>query len=49
MALLTTARGTSVITEKIYETACSTWQSCSACKASIRLQGNTAVIEGCPS
>ena len=46
MALLTTARGTSVITEKIYENRMQHVAELQRMGASIRLQGNTAVIEG---
>ena len=46
MALLTTARGTSVITEKIYENRMQHVAELQRMGASIRLQGNTAVVEG---
>ncbi len=46
MALLTTAKGTSVITEKIYENRMQHVAELQRMGASIRLQGNTAVIEG---
>jgi UDP-N-acetylglucosamine 1-carboxyvinyltransferase len=48
MALLTTARGTSVITEKIYENRMQHVAELQRMGASIRLQGNTAVVEGVP-
>ena len=46
MALLTTAKGTSVITEKIYENRMQHVAELQRMGASIRLQGNTAVVEG---
>jgi len=46
MALLATARGTSVITEKIYENRMQHVADLQRMGASIRLQGNTAVVEG---
>ncbi|MGC6482690.1 MAG: UDP-N-acetylglucosamine 1-carboxyvinyltransferase [Synechococcus sp.] len=46
MALLATAKGTSVITEKIYENRMQHVAELQRMGASIRLQGNTAVIEG---
>ncbi len=46
MALMTTAKGTSVITEKIYENRMQHISELQRMGASIRLQGNTAVIEG---
>ena len=48
MALMTTAKGTSVITEKIYENRMQHISELQRMGASIRLQGNTAVIEGVP-
>lgn len=46
MALLTTAKGTSVVTEKIYENRMQHVAELQRMGASIRLQGNTAVVEG---
>ena len=46
MALLATARGTSVITEKIYENRMQHVAELQRMGASIRLQGNMAVVEG---
>ncbi|WP_320667128.1 UDP-N-acetylglucosamine 1-carboxyvinyltransferase [Prochlorococcus sp. MIT 1307] len=48
MALMTTAKGTSVITEKIYENRMKHVAELQRMGASIRVQGNTAVIEGVP-
>lgn len=48
MALLATAKGTSVITEKIYENRMQHVAELQRMGASIRLQGNTAVVEGVP-
>ena len=48
MALLATASGTSVITEKIYENRMQHVAELQRMGASIRLQGNTAVVEGVP-
>ena len=48
MALMTVAKGTSVITEKIYENRMQHISELQRMGASIRLQGNTAVIEGVP-
>ncbi len=48
MALMTTAQGTSVITEKIYENRMKHVAELQRMGASIRVQGNTAVIEGVP-
>ena len=48
MALLTTAKGTSVVTEKIYENRMQHVAELQRMGASIRLQGNTAVVEGIP-
>ncbi len=48
MALMTTAIGTSVITEKIYENRMQHVAELQRMGASIRLQGSTAVIEGIP-
>ncbi|WP_320674992.1 UDP-N-acetylglucosamine 1-carboxyvinyltransferase [Prochlorococcus sp. MIT 1341] len=48
MALLTTAKGTSVVTEKIYENRMQHVPELQRMGASIRLQTNTAVIEGIP-
>ncbi|CAI8167114.1 MAG: UDP-N-acetylglucosamine 1-carboxyvinyltransferase 1 [Prochlorococcus marinus str. MIT 9215] len=48
MALLATTQGTSVITEKIYENRMQHVAELQRMGASIRLQGNTAVIEGVP-
>tara|TARA_B100000029_G_scaffold494632_1_gene558630 strand:+ start:198 stop:1490 length:1293 start_codon:yes stop_codon:yes gene_type:complete len=49
MALMATAKGTSVITEKIYENRMQHVAELQRMGASIRLQGNTAVIEGVPN
>ena len=46
MALLATANGTSVITEKIYENRMQHVAELQRMGASIRIQGNTAVVEG---
>ncbi len=46
MALMATAKGTSVITEKIYENRMQHVAELQRMGASIRLQGNTAVVEG---
>ncbi len=48
MALLATTKGTSVVTEKIYENRMQHVAELQRMGASIRLQGNTAVIEGVP-
>ncbi len=48
MALLSTAKGTSVVTEKIYENRLQHVSELQRMGASIRVQGNTAVIEGVP-
>ena len=48
MALMATAKGTSVITEKIYENRMQHVPELQRMGASIRLQGNTAIIEGVP-
>ena len=48
MALMATAKGTSVITEKIYENRMQHVAELQRMGASIRLQGNTAVVEGIP-
>ena len=48
MALMTTAKGTSIITEKIYENRMQHVSEFQRMGASIRIQGNTAVIEGVP-
>ena len=48
MALMATAKGTSIITEKIYENRMQHIPELQRMGASIRLQGNTAVIEGVP-
>tara|TARA_B100000029_G_scaffold299119_3_gene292101 strand:- start:1513 stop:2805 length:1293 start_codon:yes stop_codon:yes gene_type:complete len=48
MALMATAKGTSMITEKIYENRMQHVSELQRMGASIRLQGNTAVIEGVP-
>ncbi len=48
MALLATARGTSVVTEKIYENRMQHVGELQRMGASIRIQGNSAVIEGVP-
>ena len=48
MALMATAKGTSVITEKIYENRMQHVAELQRMGASIRLQGNTAIIEGVP-
>jgi UDP-N-acetylglucosamine 1-carboxyvinyltransferase len=46
MALLATAQGTSVITEKIYENRMQHVAELQRMGASIRVQSNTAVVEG---
>lgn len=46
MALLATANGTSVITEKIYENRMQHVAELQRMGAAIRIQGNTAVVEG---
>ena len=46
MALMTTARGTSVITERIYENRMQHVGELQRMGASIRVDGNTAIIEG---
>ncbi len=48
MALLAIANGTSIVTEKIYENRMQHVAELQRMGASIRLQGNTAVIEGVP-
>ncbi len=48
MALMSTALGTSVITEKIYENRMQHVAELQRMGASIRIQGTTAVIEGIP-
>ena len=48
MALLATANGTSLVTEKIYENRMQHVAELQRMGASIRVQGNTAVIEGVP-
>ena len=48
MSLLATAKGTSIVTEKIYENRMQHVTELQRMGASIRLQGNTAVIEGVP-
>ncbi len=48
LALLTTAKGTSVVTEKIYENRMQHVAELQRMGASIRLQGNTAIVEGVP-
>ncbi len=48
MALLATAKGTSVVTEKIYENRMQHVAELQRMGASIRVQGNSAVIEGIP-
>ncbi len=48
MALLATANGTSVVTEKIYENRLQHVAELQRMGASIRVQGNTALIEGVP-
>ncbi len=48
MALLATAKGTSVVTEKIYENRMQHVAELQRMGASIRIQGNAAVIEGVP-
>ena len=48
MALMATAKGTSIITERIYENRMQHVPELQRMGASIRLQGNTAVIEGIP-
>lgn len=48
MAFLATAKGTSVVTEKIYENRMQHVAELQRMGAAIRLQGNTAVIEGVP-
>ncbi len=49
MALMTTSIGTSVITEKIYENRMQHVAELQRMGACIRLQGNTAIIEGVPA
>ena len=49
MALLATAQGTSVITEKIYENRMQHVAELQRMGASIRVQGNSAVVEGVPA
>ena len=49
MALLATAQGTSVITEKIYENRMQHVAELQRMGASIRVQSNTAVVEGVPA
>ena len=49
MALLATAQGTSVITEKIYENRMQHVGELQRMGAAIRVQGNAAVVEGVPS
>ena len=46
MALMTTARGTSVITERIYENRMQHVGELQRMGASIRVDGNTAIVEG---
>ncbi|MGB1775495.1 MAG: UDP-N-acetylglucosamine 1-carboxyvinyltransferase [Synechococcus sp.] len=48
MALMATAKGTSVITEKIYENRMQHVGELQRMGASIRLEGSTAVVEGVP-
>ncbi len=48
MALLTTAKGTSIVTEKIYENRLQHVAELQRMGASIRVQGNAAVIQGIP-
>jgi len=48
MALMTTAKGTSVITEKIYENRMQHVSELQRMGASIRLKGNSAIIEVIP-
>ena len=48
MALMTTVKGTSIITEKIYENRMQHVSELQRMGASIRIQGNTAVVEGVP-
>ncbi len=48
MALLATAKGTSLITEKIYENRMQHVAELQRMGASIRVQSNTAVVEGVP-
>ena len=48
MALMATAKGTSVITEKIYENRMQHVAELQRMGAAIRLQGNTAIVEGVP-
>lgn len=49
MALLATAQGTSVITEKIYENRMQHVAELQRMGAAIRVQGNAAIVEGVPS
>ncbi len=49
MALLATAQGTSVITEKIYENRMQHVAELQRMGAAIRVQGNAAIIEGVPT
>ncbi len=48
MALLCTAKGTSVVTEKVYENRMQHVAELQRMGAAIRIQGNTALIEGVP-
>ena len=49
MALMATAKGTSVISEKIYENRMQHVAELQRMGASIRLEGSTAIVEGVPS
>ena len=49
MALMATAKGTSVISEKIYENRMQHVAELQRMGASIRLDGSTAIVEGVPS
>ena len=49
MALMATARGTSVVSEKIYENRMQHVAELQRMGASIRLDGSTAIVEGVPS
>ena len=48
MALMATTKGTSVITEKIYENRMQHVAELQRMGAAIRLQGSTAIVEGVP-
>ena len=48
MALMTLARGTSIIREKIYENRLQHVAELQRMGASIRVEGSTAIVEGVP-